>query len=239
MGYSHQGCATSIGIVFLKGAGLEVAGVYYIIRTIGVIGFVFIVIFNVMASFALLQVLLKALSQKIEASNYSFDSYGMFWGTSAILCPTLMVLLYQDIRVVCCTTDVNVQKSAGNVKYMLPFVFAFPMIVCAPVAIYFGFNFNLPTPSVYFLPAKLLCCCSEKRARALVLFTDLLVCLGCRQFLCFSWSVCCVCLFSSTICCYCECYAACVEFDVSHLHHGIGLHSLCICWFPKMSQEQC
>ena len=163
----------------------------------------FIVIFNVMASFALLQVLLKALSQKIEASNYSFDSYGMFWGTSAILCPTLMVLLYQDIRVVCCTTNVNVQKSAGNVKYMLPFVFAFPMIVCAPVAIYFGFNFNLPTPSVYFLPAKLLCCCSEKRARALVLFTDLLVCFGCRQFLGWAWSVCCVCLYSGTICCCC------------------------------------
>ena len=122
---------------------------------------------------------------------------------------------------------------------MLPFVFAFPMIVCAPVAIYFGFNFNLPTPSVYFLPAKLLCCCSEKRARALVLFTDLLVCFGCRQFLCFSWSVCCVCLFSSTICCYCECDAACVEFDVSHLHHGLGLHSLCIYWYPKVSQEQC
>ena len=168
MGYSHQGCATSIGIVVLKGAGLE-AHVYHTIRTIGVIGFVFIFIFNVMASFALLQVLLKALSQKMEASNYSFDSYGMFWGTSAILCPTLMVLLYQDIRVVCCTTDVNVQKSAGNVKYMLPFVFAFPMIVCAPVAIYFGFKFSLPTPSVYFLPAKLLCCCSGKRARAFVL----------------------------------------------------------------------
>ena len=43
------------------------------------------------------------------------------------------------------------------------------MIFCAPVAIYFGVKFNLPTPSVYVLPAKLLCCCSEKRARALVL----------------------------------------------------------------------
>ena len=169
MGYSHQGCATSIGIVFLKGAGLEVAGVYYIIRTIGVIGFVLLVIFNVMASFALLQVLLKALSQKMEASNYSFDSYGMFWGMSAILCPTLIVLLCADIRHICCTADVNAQRSAENVRYMLLFVLAFPMIVCAPVAIYFGVKFSLPTPSVYLLPAKLLCCCSEKRARALVL----------------------------------------------------------------------
>ena len=162
------------------------------------------------------------------------------WGTSAILCPTLMVLLYQDIRVVCCTTDVNVQKSAGNVKYMLPLVFAFPMIVCAPVAIYFGFKFSLPTPSVYFLPAKLLCCCSEKRARALVLsltfWFDLVAAnflVGHGVFVVYAF------LISSTICCYCECDATCVGFDVSHLHHGIGLHSLCICWFPKMSQEQC
>ena len=43
------------------------------------------------------------------------------------------------------------------------------MIFCAPAAIYFGVKFNLPTPSVYLLPAKLLCCYGEKRARALQL----------------------------------------------------------------------
>ena len=134
---------------------------------------VFLVIFNVMASFARLQVLLKALSQKLEASNYSFDSYGMFWGTSAILHLALMVLLYADIRNVCCTANANVQQSAGIVRYLWPFVFAFPMIVCAPVAIYFGVKFNLPIPYVYLLPAKLLCCCSEKRARPLVLSVTL------------------------------------------------------------------
>ena len=159
---------------------------------------------------------------------------------SAILCPTLMVLLYQDIRVVCCTTDVNVQKSAGNVRYMWLFVLAFPMIVCAPVAIYFGFKFSVPTLSVYFLLAKLLCCCSERRARALVLsltfWFDLVAVnflVGHGVFVLYAF------LISSTICCYCECDAACVGFDVSHLHHGIGLHSLCLCWFPKVSQKQC
>ena len=54
------------------------------------------------------------------------------------------------------------------VRYMWPFVLAFPMIFCAPVAIYFGVKFNLPTPSLYLLPDKFLCCCSEKRARVLV-----------------------------------------------------------------------
>ena len=162
-GYSHQGCATSIGTVFLKDASSDVR----VYRTIGVIGFVFAGIFSVMGSVVLLQVILRALSQKMEASNYSFESFGMFWGMSAILCPTLMVLLYADITHVCRVTY-DVQQSE-YIKYMWPFIFALLMIFCAPVAIYFGVKFNLPTPSVYLLPTKLLCCCSEKRARALVL----------------------------------------------------------------------
>ena len=49
----------------------------------------------------------------------------------------------------------------------MPLVFAFPIVFCAPVAIYFGIKFKFTTPSVYLLPAKLLCCCNEKRARIL------------------------------------------------------------------------
>ncbi len=124
-----------------------------------------------MASFALLQVLLKALLQKMESSNYSFDSYGMFWGMSAILCPALMVLLYEDITHLFSFTFAF--QHSEYETYMWPFVLTLPMIVCAPVAIYFGVKFNLPIPYVYLLPAKLLCCCSEKRARALVLSVTL------------------------------------------------------------------
>ena len=162
-GYSHQACATSIGTVFLNDASSDVR----IYHTIGVIGFVFLGIFNVMGSVVLLQEFLKALSQKMETCNYSFDSYGMFWGMSAILCPALMVLLYEDITHLCRVTF-NIQQSE-YLRYMWPFILAFPMIFCAPVAIYFGVKFNFPTPSVYLLPAKLLCCGNEKCARALVL----------------------------------------------------------------------
>ena len=162
-GYSYQGCATSTGIFVLKDASSDVR----VYRTISVIGFVFVGIFNAMGSVVLLQVILRALSQKMESCNSSFDSYGMFWGMSAILCPTLMVLLYEDITHVF-FANFDVQQSE-YIKYMWPFIFAFPMIFCAPVAICFGVKFNFPTPSVYLLPAKLLCCCSEKRARALVL----------------------------------------------------------------------
>ncbi len=137
------------------------------------IGFIFTGIFISVVSVLLLQALLKALSQKMESCNYSFDYYGMFWGMSAILCPVIIFLLYKDIAhtaQIAFNPDIQQMK---YVKYVWPFVLAFPIVSSAPVAIYFGVKFNLPTPSVYLLPAKLLCCCSEKHARALVLSVTL------------------------------------------------------------------
>ena len=163
--YSQQGCTADVAIISLRVASSDVH-VYF---TIGVIGFIFVVIFNVMASVAFVQVLLKTLLQKMEVYNYSFDYYGMFWGISAILYPVLILLLFVDIALVCYIIINPDVGQSGNVRYIWPFVLAFPIILCAPVAIYFGVKFNLPTPSVYLLPAKLLCCCNEKRARALVL----------------------------------------------------------------------
>ena len=71
----------TVAIISLRVACSDV----YMYFTIGIIGFVFVVIFNVMASVVFVQVLLKTLSQKMKACNYSFDYYGMFWGISAIL----------------------------------------------------------------------------------------------------------------------------------------------------------
>ena len=165
LGYSRQGCISDAATISLKDASSNVR----MYLTIGIIGFISAVVSNVMASVVFLQVLLKALSQKMESCNYSFDYYGMFWGMSAILCPFLLLLLYADIThvfYIIVSPDVG---QTENVRYMSPIVLAFPIIFCGPVAIYFGVKYNLPTPSVYLLPAKLLCCCSEKRARALVL----------------------------------------------------------------------
>ena len=53
-------------------------------------------------------------------------------------------------------------------KYAWPVILLSPVVICTPTAIYFGIKFKFTTPSVYLLPAKLLCCCSEKRARILV-----------------------------------------------------------------------
>ena len=68
---------------------------YRIIATCGLVSWA---IFESVASVLLLQVLLKALSQKMESCNYSFDYYGMFWGMSAILCMLFIVILFKDIE---------------------------------------------------------------------------------------------------------------------------------------------
>ena len=117
-GYSHQACATSMGPFIFKDISSDVR----VYCTISIIGFVFVVIFYVMGSFVLLQVILRTLSQKMETCNYSFDSYGMFWGMSVILCPSLMVLLYEDITHVC-QAPFDVVHSE-YFKYMWPFIFA-------------------------------------------------------------------------------------------------------------------
>ena len=137
-------------------------------RIVTALGFIALVIFESMASVVLLQVLLKALSQKMEASRYSFDYYGMFWGMSAIFCPVLMLVLHSGIKHLSLTTFNPDIRQSEYVRYIWPVIFSFPIIFCVPVAIYFAIKFKLTTPSVYLLPAKLLCCCNEKRARILV-----------------------------------------------------------------------
>ena len=164
MGYSHQGCTTDMAIVLLQFKNSTI-NIYIIIFAIG---FFFLGSFTVMASVVLLQVLLKTLSMKMEASNYSFDYYGTFWGMSVILFMLLMLLLYRAISFLSDSTFNPEIQQTEYVRYIWPFVFAFPIIFCAPVAIYFGVKFKLTTPSVYLLPAKLLCCCNEKRAQIVV-----------------------------------------------------------------------
>ena len=62
MGYPHQGCATSIGTVFLKDASSDV----HVYHTIGVIGFVFLGICNVLGSVVLLRVILRLFHRNLK-----------------------------------------------------------------------------------------------------------------------------------------------------------------------------
>ena len=164
LGYSRQGCATNVDFLSLKDDGSAVR----IYRIIGALGFITLTIFGPMVSVALLQVLLKALSQKMEASGYSFDYYATFWGMSTILFLVLLLLLYNDITLLSLITfDPHILQT-HCVRYIWPFVLAFPIVFYAPVAIYCGNKFKFTTPSLFLFPAKLLCCCNEKRAQTLV-----------------------------------------------------------------------
>ena len=163
LGYSQHGCITR-GILSLVGRSSDLQ----LCNIISVIGCVFLVIFESIAYAVLLQVLLKALSQKMEACKCSFDYYGMFWGLSATLFAVLTALLYKGVTHLSLSAFNPHIRQVEYATYIWPVVLASPIIFCVPMAIYFGIKFRFATPSVYLLPAKLLCCCSEKRAGILV-----------------------------------------------------------------------
>ena len=164
LGYSSQGCTTDKSIVTLADEGSD----FHIRRIIFVTGFVFMVVFQSMAYAVLLQVLLKSLSQKMDTCKYSFDYYGIFWGISTFLCLFLILILTTYVSYNSLVAFNPAIQPIEDLTYFGPVALAFSMIICAPMAIYFGIKFQFTTPSVYLLPAKLLCCCNEKRAGILV-----------------------------------------------------------------------
>ena len=164
LGYSSQGCTTDTAIVSL----MDESAAFHIYRLICATGFVFLVVFQSMSYAVLLQVLLKSLSQKMDTCKYSFDYYGIFWGISAIFCWFLIVILYRaTMHMSLVAFNPGIQQTE-YIRYFWPVFIVLPMILCAPVAIYFGVKFKFAIPSVYLLPAKLLCCCNRKRAGILV-----------------------------------------------------------------------
>ena len=79
----------------------------------------------------------------MEFCNYSFD-YGMFWGMATILCMLYILLLFKNIELLPRVTFNPDIQETKYVRYMCPFVLAFSMIFCAPVAIYFGVKLTSP-----------------------------------------------------------------------------------------------
>ena len=149
---------------FLK----DVSSAIPISRIVFYSGLLFMAISICTASAVLLPVLLKSISQKMEVDGHSFEYYGIFWGLSAILFLVFALILYGDATSITMvfTTDFYHKK---YYKYFWPFAFAFLGVFCTSIAIYIGVKFTFTTPSVYLLPAKLLCCCSEKHAQILVI----------------------------------------------------------------------
>ena len=164
LGYSQLGCLTDIAIVSVRGHNSALLTY----RIFGAVGFALLVIFLIMSHAVLLQVLLKSLSQKVDTCRYSFEYYGIFWGMSAVLCAGVLAVLYTATAFLSRFTFNTGVQPTRYISHIWPFVLAFPIILCLPVAIYFGVKFKFTTPSVYLLLAKLLCCCNRKRAGILV-----------------------------------------------------------------------
>ena len=145
----------------------DVSSAIPISRIVFYSGLLFMAISICTASVVLLPVL-KSISQKMEVDGHSFEYYGIFWGLSAILFLVFALILYGDATSITMvfTTDFYHKK---YYKYFWPFAFAFLGVFCTSIAIYIGVKFTFTTPSVYLLPAKLLCCCSEKHAQILVI----------------------------------------------------------------------
>ena len=99
--------------------------------------------------------------------TYSYDMYGMFWGTST----TAVVLL----GVLCGITTAASFAHFTNIKNVhVPvwsglFVVLFVILVMElPVAIYTATKSTVAVPSIFKYPATLLCCGRKRRAERFV-----------------------------------------------------------------------
>ena len=77
-----------------------------------------------------------------------------------------------------------VGDSILDFKYIFPLAIAFLGCACAAVAAYLGVKLRIAIPSVYLLPATLLCCCSKRRARMMIISIVLWFDLVAIQFAC-------------------------------------------------------
>ena len=121
--------------------------------------------------------LLNAMSEK--TFSYRYEHYGLFWGLSTTMGFCTVALIYFNGRTLALMGD-----GAGIYKYIFPAVIAFLGCACAAVATYLGVKLRIAIPSVYLLPATLLCCCSKRHARMMIISIVLWFDLVAIQFAC-------------------------------------------------------
>ena len=176
LGYVKRGCGTSEAnthfSVIGKGGAL-IMSVYIV----SICGILFQIAFVWTVSAVLLKMTIKEYSEK--TFTYSYDVYGMFWGTST----TAVVLL----EVLCGVTTAASFAHFTNIKnvhvpvwsglYTLFVVLFIIMVAELPVAIYTARKATVAVPTIFKYPATLLCCGRKRRAECfvttLVLWVDL------------------------------------------------------------------
>ena len=174
LGYVKRGCGTSATNTHFLVIGKE--GTFSIAFTIiANCGIFFQIVFVWIASAVLLKVTFKEYLQK--TFTYSYDVYGMFWGTSttAVVILGIVYGITTDLSFGYFTKNLTLNGLVGYCLYML--VVLIVIVMELSVAIYIARKVVVAVPCIFKYPATLLCCgrkrCAECFVTTLTLWVDL------------------------------------------------------------------
>ena len=177
LGYVKQGCVTSTHFTEFSQIDRKLNTEEDVLLIIHGSGAIFQVLFVWTVTTVLLKMTFKDYAQK--TFTYSYDMYGMFWGTSTTAVGLFGALLFMDIRTVFLyimhLKNLLLQISV----YLLLGALVTILITEIPVAIYAARKVTVAVPSIFKYPATLLCYGRKRPAERLVttivLWVDLVV----------------------------------------------------------------
>ena len=181
LGYVKRRCETSAANTRFSVIGKEralIISLYIII----ICGIFFQIAFVWIMSAVLLKTSFKEYSPK--TFSYTYDAYGMFWGTS-ITAVVLLGVAYGITTAVTFASFTNAKNLHSPVMsglYILLVVLIVIPVLELPVAIYIARKATVAVPGIFKYPATLLCCGRKRRAECFVTTLALWVDLVALQF---------------------------------------------------------
>ena len=181
LGYVKRGCGTSAANTYFSVIGKERA-LIIAVTIIAICGVFFEIAFVWIVSAVLLKVSFKEYLQK--TFTYSYDVYGMFWGTSTTAVVFLGVVygITTDLSFGYFTKNFTLNGPVWYGLYTLLVVLIVIPVLELPVAIYIARKVTVAVPSIFKYPATLLCCGKKRRAECFVTTLTLWVDLVALQF---------------------------------------------------------
>ena len=176
LGYVKRGCGTSEANTYFSVIGKERA-LIIAVTIIEICGVLFQIAFVWIVSAVLLKVSFKEYLQK--TFTYSYDVYGMFWGTSTTAVVFLGVVygITTDLSFGYFTKNLTLNSPVWYGLYTLLVVLIVIPVLELPVAIYIARKVTVAVPCIFKYPATLLCCGRKRRAECfvttMVLWVDL------------------------------------------------------------------
>ena len=167
LGYVKRGCGTSAANTPYSVIGKERA-LIIAFAIISICGVFFQIVFVWIVSAVLLKVSFKEYSQKTFI--YSYDVYGMFWGTS-ITAVVFLGIVYGvtiDFSFGYFSKNLNLKGPVWYGLYTVLVVFIAIPVMELPVAIYIARKATVAVPGILKYPATLLCCGRKRRVECFV-----------------------------------------------------------------------